>query len=137
MFDQCIYFNLVTLTRKISRIWQQEFERLGLSPSHGYLLFAMAERPTASQKELSELMELDASTITRFIDTLAAKGLVEKTTRGKGAVFAITPEGKKTYRAVRKAMDGLYRSMQAHFGAKPFASFVQDVHKARQSFTET
>ena len=136
MFDDCIYFNLVTLTRRVSKTWQEEFERLGLSPSHGYLLFAIAENPKASQKELGELMELEASTITRFVDALAVKGLVEKKSRGKGAVIAMTPEGRKTYRDVKDAMDRLYRSMAEHFGNKRFRDFVGDLRQARESFTE-
>lgn len=136
MFDECIYFNLVTLTRRVSKTWQEEFERLGLSPSHGYLLFAIAENPKASQKDLGELMELDASTITRFVDALAAKGLVEKKSRGKGAVIAMTPEGRKTHRAVQAAMDRLYGAMAGHFGEKRFTAFVGDLRAARESFTE-
>lgn len=137
MFEQCIYFNLSTLTRKISKIWQTEFGRLGLSPSHGYLLFAIVEEPEASQKDLSQLMELDASTITRFIDSLVAKGLVEKTSKGKGSVFAVTHDGKKTYRSVKKTMDGLYQSMQSYFGAKKFEHLVGNLYQARQSLADS
>jgi len=134
MFEECVYFNLATLARKLNKIWNVEFERLGLSASHGYLLFAIVENPKATQKDLSALMELDASTITRFIDALAAQGLVKKTSRGKGAIFAVTPEGKKAYRAVKKPMDGLYHSMQAHFGAVEFKAFVNDLRNAKHSF---
>ena len=137
MFDKCIYFNLVTLTRKINKIWAEEFERLGLSPSHGYLLFAIAEKPDTSQKLLSELMELDASTITRFIDTLSRKGLVEKTTKGRGAIITITPAGKKMYLDVKMVMDKLYGQMQVHFGLKQFSNFVAGLFEARQSFNES
>lgn len=137
MFDRCIYFNLVTLTRKVNKIWQQEFERLGLTPSHGYLLFAMKELPDATQKELSELMELDASNITRLIDGLVNRGLVEKTTRGKGARFSVTAEGKKTYRTVKKVMDSLYGDMQKRFGPEHFKNFVNDLHEAKQTIEES
>lgn len=136
MFNECIYFNLTTLTRKITKIWQEEFGRLGLSPSHGYLLFAMREHPDASQKELSEIMELNASTITRFIDTLISKGLVEKSTRGKGANFTITPIGAKECKRIKKTMDQLYVQMKSHFGDKDFSQFVDQLYVARQSFKE-
>jgi len=136
MFNECIYFNLVTLTRKITKIWQEEFSRLGLFPSHGYLLFAMVKQPEATQKELSEVMELDASTITRLIDTLTTKGLVEKVTRGKGASFIVTAYGKKEYRKIKKTMNELYNHMQSHFGEEAFAEFVGHLYTARQLFKE-
>lgn len=137
MYDRCIYFNLATLTRKINRIWSDAFGRVGLSPSHGYLLGAIAESPEASQKDLGALMELDASTITRFMDALEAKGLIEKTSRGKGASFVVTREGRKAHRAVNKTMDELYHDMQAHFGATRFKILVEGLREARQSFEET
>lgn len=136
MFDRCIYFNLATLTRRINRIWSDAFGRVGLSPSHGYLLRAIAESPEASQKDLGELMELDASTITRFMDALEAKGLIEKTSRGKGASFGVTREGRKVNRAVTKTMDELFQGMQAHFGAAQFKVLVEGLRKAKQSFEE-
>lgn len=136
MFNDCIYFNLTTLTRKITKIWQEEFNKLGLSPSHGYLLFAMQEQPNASQKELAEIMELDASTITRFIDTLINKGFAEKSTRGKGAAFTITPSGTKEYKKIKKTMNLLYEQMESHFGDKAFSQFVDQLYNARQSFKE-
>ena len=133
MFEKCIYFNLITLTRKVSKIWQQEFERLGLTPSHGYRLFAIKELPGSTQKELGLLLELDASNITRLIDGLENKGLVKKTSRGKGAKFSITAEGNEAYIAVKNTMDSLYASMQKKFGEKPFASFVSDLEKAKET----
>lgn len=136
MFDRCIYFSLNTLTRKINKIWQQEFERLGLSPSHGYLLFAIAEQPEATQKDLSEMMELDASTITRLMDKLEHKGFIEKLSRGKGARFAVTHEGKTHYQAISKVMDALYANMQKRFGPEHFKHFVEDLHRAKQTLDE-
>lgn len=134
MFENCIYFNLTTLTRKISKIWQEEFERLGLSPSHGYLLFAIAETPDTTQKALSKVMELDASTITRFVDTLVHKGLIEKSSRGKGGTLKATPLGRREYHKIKKLMDALFQHMQGHFGRQEFAAFVGNLRKARQSF---
>jgi len=137
MFDECIYFNLSALTRKVTRIWEEEFGRLGLSPSHGYLLFAIAESPDASQKELGEIMELDPSTVTRFIDALVSKGLAEKPVRGKGADIRLTPSGRREYKKIRKIMDALYMKMRGHFGHKQFDAFVGGLYKARQSLADS
>jgi len=137
MFEQCIYFNLTTLNRQITKLWQEQFDRLGLSPSHGYLLFAMVRNPAISQKELGELMELDLSTISRFIDTLVHRGLVDKKDKGKGAVMTVTPKGKRVGRQVSDVMDRLYNQMKDRFGSKRFEAFVSDLSTARQSIVET
>ena len=134
MYEKCIYFNLSTLNRKITKIWQDEFNLLGLSPSHGYLLSAMAEKPMATQKELSEIMELDASTITRFIDALSTKKLIEKVRTGKGAEFILTPEGIATSERANQLMNALFISMQDTLGKTKFKNLVDDLQQTKHFF---
>lgn len=137
MYERCIYFNLATLNRKITKIWQNEFSFLGLSPSHGYLLAAMAEKPMSTQKELSEIMELDASTITRFIDALNTKKLIEKTSIGKGAKFTLTPEGLDISKRTNLLMNKLFTNMQSTLGETELTKFVDNLQQTKQIFKET
>ena len=130
----CIRDSLSTLNRKITKIWQDEFSLLGLSPSHGYLLSAMAEKPKATQKELSEIMELDASTITRFIDALNSKNLIEKVRAGKGAEFVLTPQGIATSKRVNNLMNTLFSNMQDTLGKTKFTNLIKDLQQTKQCF---
>jgi len=100
------------------------------------LLFAMVEHPDASQRELSEILELDASTITRFIDKLEHKGLVDKTSRGKGSSITVTASGRSTYKKIKTTMAQLFQNMQQYFGKKEFTQFVVLLHNVRKSFRE-
>src|SRR5687768_14010477 len=93
-FDHCLYFNISSLNRKITKIWEEEFGELGLAPSHGYVLAALFEAPELSHKQLCEIMELDPSTITRFIDKLEKQGLIVRSNKWKGATLELTDEGK-------------------------------------------
>ena len=136
MFKQCLYFNLATLNRQITKIWQDEFAVLGLSPSHGYLLMAMATHPQASQKELCEIMELDASTITRFIDTLVAKKLVERQGVGKGGSVALSENSHESIQKIQSAAMNLRDKMHSAFGEKKFNSTVNTLHKMRKILQE-
>lgn len=136
MFDHCLYFNISVLARKIGAIWQAEFARVGLSPSHGYILAAIAENAPVTQKALSEILELGASTITRLVDSLVAGGFATKTAKGKGGEVELTDDGRRLHRSVTKAMDRLYNRMQTHFGAKRFEEFVGALRSARTSIEE-
>jgi len=93
MFDACIYFNVTALARVLKRIWDEAFSRVGLSPSHAYVLLLVIEKPGIVQSEISTAMELTPSTVSRFIDTLAGKGLVTRRTEGKVAHVDPTPAG--------------------------------------------
>jgi DNA-binding MarR family transcriptional regulator len=136
MFDHCLYFNISVLARKVGAIWQAEFARVGLSPSHGYLLAAIAENAPVSQKVLSEILELDASTITRLVESLVARGFAKKTAKGKGGEVDLTDNGRRLHRSVTKAMDRLYNHMQSHFGEERFEEFVDALRSARMSIGE-
>ena len=137
MYEKCIYFNLATLNRKVTKVWRDEFSVLGLSPSHGYLLAAMAEKPMSTQKELSEIMELDASTITRFIDVLSSKKLIEKQSTGKGAKFILTSQGLLIANKANDLMDTLFSNMQNTLGKAELATFVNNIKQAKQMLEET
>ena len=136
MFDKCIYFNISSLSRQITKIWQDEFSLIGLSTSHGYLLAAIAEYPKATQKELSEIMELDASTITRFIDSLAAKKMIERKGVGKGATFSVTNKGFETVQKIHALMNSLFSEMQNTFGKRDFKNFVGQLRQAKNILKE-
>jgi len=136
MYDRCLYFNLSTLNRRVTKIWQDEFGLLGLSPSHGYLLVAMHDKPTATQKELSQIMELDASTITRFIDVLTTKKMIKKTSRGKGATFALTESGIVLSEKISLLMSDLFSTMQNTLGEKKLTNIVDSIQQTKQILEE-
>lgn len=136
MYDRCLYFNLSTLNRRVTKIWQDEFGLLGLSPSHGYLLVAMHDKPTATQKELSQVMELDASTITRFIDVLTTKKMIKKTSRGKGATFALTESGIVFSEKISLLMNNLFSTMQNTLGEKKLTNIVDSIQQTKQILEE-
>ncbi|MCH6259337.1 hypothetical protein MLD52_22475 [Puniceicoccaceae bacterium K14] len=113
-------------------MWKDEFAQLGLIPSHGYLLFAMVEKPNEQQKEYGEYLDLEASTINRLIDTLISKGLIEKSGVGRGSSLSVTPEGMKIYRRVKKTMDSLKQILDSELGGARFKKLVQELAAARQ-----
>lgn len=136
MFENCIYFNLSTLSKQITKIWNDEFAKLGLSPSHGYILSALADNSDLSQKELSEIMELDASTITRFIDALAKKKLIDKTTIGKGARYTLTDTGNETAVHVKQLMADLFSKMKNIFDENDFKEMIVELQQAKLTLKE-
>ena len=135
MFDDCLYFNLSSLTRTITDVWKAEFAKLGLSPSHGYLLFAMVESKGKQQKDYGEHLDLDASTINRLIDSLVQKKLVTKEGAGRGSEVSVSAEGKREYRRIKKTMDTLRQKMSNSLGEKRFSQLVDDLVSTRNALT--
>lgn len=76
MFERCLYFNTNALARKLNATWENAFGKVGLSPSHAYLLRAVLKKPGVTQQELAKEMNLNKSTVTRFIEVLEKKNLL-------------------------------------------------------------
>jgi len=132
MFDDCMYFNIMAISRILQGTWQAEFDRSGLTNSQAYTLVALIDRPDATQLQLGELMCLNQSTMTRIMDALHRKGLIEKTVRGKGASWKVTKEGKASYRRVKATMETLRKKMAERLGAHDFEQLVERLHAAHE-----
>lgn len=78
MFDHCLYFNTSALARRLDQEWTEAFAPFGLSPSQGFMLRAVLDKPGLLQKALSDELSVAKSTATRALDFLAAKGFIER-----------------------------------------------------------
>ncbi len=103
----CLFFNTNTLSRHLLKLAEQEFAPLKLSPAHASLLLLVYETPGISPKDLSRLLQINPSTVTRFVDALTQKKLVRRHTKGKVAFIYPTPKGI----AVRGQVATAYKRM--------------------------
>ncbi|MFK5891590.1 MAG: MarR family transcriptional regulator [Pseudomonadota bacterium] len=118
MFEKCLYFNTIKFSRQINSIWDDAFRPLGLSPSHAYCIQIILQQPGITPKNLAVKMELNLSTVSRFIDGLSSKGLVERrkenqdkrecslypTKRGKDLSRKLDVVSKKLHKKIRNIL---------------------------------
>jgi MarR family transcriptional regulator, organic hydroperoxide resistance regulator len=91
-YCKCLYYSTNALGRIMTKMAEEEFSLTGLNPSYAFLLMIVNEKPGVQPTELSELMMLTPSTITRLVDKLVDKGYIERKINGK-LVF-LNPTGK-------------------------------------------
>lgn len=108
-FQNCMFFASNLLNRAITKMAEEEFKPTGLSPTYAFLLMAVQEQPGITQKELGEALHVTPSTITRFIEKLAYKGLVTTRSEGKISRVNLTPEGIERMVVIREAWKNLSR----------------------------
>lgn len=113
---ECLYFASGALSRALNRLAEEAFDGLGMSPSHGYLLLMVASTPGIALGRLASAMALDASTITRIIEKLEAKGLVRRTAVGRRRTLALTPDGQAVLPRVRAAKAEIEHRVHAVLG---------------------
>lgn len=104
----CLFFTANSLARDITRMGEEEFARIGLTPSYAFLLTLAIDSPGISQKELCQSMNMAPSTVSRFIDSLVKRGFLEKVGEGRVTYIHPTPQGVQVNKSISEVWSGLY-----------------------------
>lgn len=134
--QKCLFFNANRLSRVITRIAEEEFAITGLTPMYGYLLRLVNGSPGVSQKDLAEKLFIAPSTVTRFVDKLEGKRLVERKVSGKTVLVYPTAKSKGLEETIRKASKSFERRYQEILGVPQSELLSQNMIQASQRLEE-
>ncbi len=105
----CLFFTANSLARVITKMGEDEFANVGMTPSYAFLLTLAIEAPGISQKELAAHLHMAPSTVSRFVDALIHKGLIHKKTEGRNTYIFPTDQGVLREPEIQKAWHSLYK----------------------------
>jgi DNA-binding MarR family transcriptional regulator len=128
----CLYFTANSLARFINTLAEEAFHVTGLSPSYAHLMLQLIEEPGLSQNELSQRMNLKASTMTRFIDKLITMKYVERVQKGRNSYIYPTAKGEEQKKGIDQALGDLYQKYCDVLGKDFAIKLTADIHKANQ-----
>ncbi len=132
----CLYFTANSLARTVTKMAEEEFSKIGFSPSTGFILLLVSEQPGISQKELAEYMDLAQSTISRFTDTLISKGMVEKNSQGRNILIVPTKAGMEKKELIQEVWKNLYRRYSKIIGIKEGNDLTASINRCCMAFQE-
>ena len=124
-YARCLYFTSAALARKIEKMAVESWKKVGLSPSHAYLLIAALEEPGIQPTALAEHLQLQPSTVTRLIEKLEEKKLVIRTTEGRITNVYPTPKAKELQPKMMACMKDFANKYAAALGKEESARLVQ------------
>lgn len=127
--NTCLFFSSTKLAREFSKIGEETFKHIGLSPSHAMLIYVLNLTDEIQQKELGERLYLTPSTITRFIEKLEYKGLVTKRSEGKNVFVCSTAQGKELQDAIVAAWNSLYNLYEGILTEEESRQFIRITNK--------
>lgn len=134
-FDCCLFFSTNSLARNINRISENEFWLIWLSSSYAFLLMLVNERGTLSTWEISKAMNMDSSTITRFIDKLILQGFLNKETEGRKTKITLTKKWEKIQTDIQKAWMRVFQKYKEVLWEELSDALTKNTSLANAKFT--
>lgn len=95
LFRNCLLYNSNALARVLSKAADAAFKEFGMSYSHAFILLHISKYPSAPVGELSEVLLLTPSTITRLCEKLESNGFIKRETIGRNTRISATPKATK------------------------------------------
>lgn len=129
MFERCLYFNINAAARHINRVWDQAYEEFNLSPSHAYLLRLVLANPGMSQQWIAEELQLEKSTIARFIVVMENKGFLYRHKAGREQFVFPSEKATAIGQQLTSHGDELYRRITACLGRDKVVQLVADLKR--------
>lgn len=82
-YCKCLYYSANALSRNITRMANKAFDPTGLAPSYAFVLITINRKPGINAGEIASIMQLQPSTMTRFLESLETKKYLKRIHDGK------------------------------------------------------
>lgn len=135
-FCGCLFFTATRLKKIAANIADEELKPLGLSPSYVYILLGVKFKPGITQKELCEELHLKPSTITRLIDKLVIKGLVERKSEGKLSHIFLTDKGEEIQEDIARFRLKLHNKYKELLGVENYETLTKLTNESARILEE-
>ena len=112
LIRDCLGFRLSSAYRRVDRLFNRAFRRLGISHAHGQVLMCLLQDGPLRAKDVAERTGFDRSTVSRLVKELARRKLVRRT-RDPGDGRARTLEPAKRGAALRAEIADIQRRLNA------------------------
>jgi DNA-binding MarR family transcriptional regulator len=94
-YCSCMFYSANALARVLTKMAEEEFAITGLAPSYSFLLMTVNNNDGIQPMDISEIMQLTPSTVTRLVEKMEQKKYVKRESKGKSTFVYITEKGKK------------------------------------------
>lgn len=128
-FRHCMYFASNALARKVERLANESWQKVGLSPSHAYLLMTVIQEPGMQPGTLAGELQLKPSTITRLIEKLEDKKLAVRVTEGKITNVYATPKGRELLPQLSTCLNDFCEGYANILGKDASLKMVEDMNR--------
>ncbi|MEL7833398.1 MarR family winged helix-turn-helix transcriptional regulator [Fodinibius sp. Rm-B-1B1-1] len=116
IIENNLFYLTGALSRKLTNQADDVFATVGLSSSHALLLWMINDNPNIQPSQLANQMQLKPSTITRLVQKLERRGLVEKKSKGRAIAIRCTDKGGGLAQEIQQKWDQLIQQKKDQLG---------------------
>jgi len=133
MARECVANQLRTLTRVVTGIYEEQLRPLKLKASQMVILAITEKRGQVRAAELSLMLHVDASTLSRNLERMRARGWLEEARGGdeRSRPFRLTASGKKILREAFLAWERAQESAVGLLGREGVANLHHLTEKVK------
>lgn len=129
-YCNCLYHSANAFARVMTKMADEAFAPTGLSTSYAFLLMTVNESPGIQPKAISCQMQLTPSTVTRLIEKMEYRGLLERKSKGRATEVFPTENALALRPVLKTAWQSLYRQYTDILGKEVADKLTDDIHQA-------
>ena len=116
ILQENLFFLTGALSRKLSKEADDAFASIGLSSSHALILVMINRDPEIQPSTLAKKLHLKPSTITRLVQKLERRKLVERESKGRATAIVCTTKGNELTEDVHETWEQLLEEKEEQLG---------------------
>lgn len=129
----CLFFAANALGRLLTTMAEEEFRTTGLAPSLAFVVMNVNRQPGIQPSQLSELMKLTPSTVSRLVEKLEYQGYMRREVTGRTTQVQPTEKGAALQPQLQAAWRNLYARYSQLIGVEAARQLTQDSYAALQA----
>ena len=129
-YCKCLYYAANALSRNITRLADKAFEPVGMAPSYAFVLITINRKPGLTAGELAIILQLQPSTVTRFIETLEKKRFIQRINDGKFVTLFPLRKSMDMQEQLLHCWQSLYKTYSDLLGREEADKLAADIYSA-------
>jgi len=128
-YCNCLYYSSNALARIVTKMADEEFSVVNLSPSYAFVLMAVNSNPGIQAGELAQAMMLTPSTVTRLLEKLENTSMIKRHTEGRTTLVYPTKNSVALNDGIKAAWNKLYQRFVNILGEQAAKDLTDNIYK--------
>ncbi len=130
IYCKCLYYASNALSRKITRMAEKAYKPLGMAPSYAFILMTVIRKPGVTAGELASIIQLQPSTVTRFIQKLEKEKYLQRVPEGKFVAVYPLRRAQIMENELKEAWLSLYHAYSSLLGEEEAVNITTGIYHA-------